>query len=416
MTLLQRRPRPQSHQRPPLRHYDLVIVGGGIVGLTLASALRHSGLAIAIVETQTPEQAASRPRAYAFSPVSRGIFEQLGLWDQVGPQVTHFQQVRLTDGAWPVGIDFCPPDCGGEPVYYAAEHRVLMQALQTSVRGTAIDYLAPAQLQQVRYGETVNCDIGQGGQTWRCTTDLVVAADGGRSPLRHQAEIGTVGWQYWQSCITTVVVPEYPHQNIAYEKFWPSGPFAILPLPNGHCQIVWTAPTDEAKALMDLPRATFLQLLQDRYGDQMGRLEILKEPLLFPVRLMQSQQYVKPRLALIGDAAHSCHPVGGQGLNMGIRDAAALAEVLIKAHHQAEDLGSLMVLKRYQRWRRWENTVVLSMTDLLNRCFSNHWLPLVGVRRLGILTLQRLNPLRWLALQLMTGRFGCRPNLDPRFD
>jgi 2-octaprenyl-6-methoxyphenol hydroxylase len=367
-------------------------------------------LAIAIVEAQTPEQAASRSRAYAFSPISRGIFEQLGLWDQVGPQVTHFQQVCLTDGAWPVGIEFRPQDCDGEPVYYAAEHRVLMQALQASVQG-ATDYLAPAQLRQVRYGEIVHCDIEQGGQTWTCTTDLVVAADGGRSPLRQQAEISTVGWQYWQSCLTTVVAPEHPHQNIAYEKFWPSGPFAILPLPNGHCQIVWTAPTEEAKALMDLPRATFLHLLQERYGDQMGRLKMLKDPLLFPVRLMQSQRYVQPRLALIGDAAHSCHPVGGQGLNMGIRDAAALAEVLSNAHRHADDLGSLAVLRRYQRWRRWENTVVLSMTDLLNRCFSNHWLPLVGARRLGILVLQRVKPLRWLALQLMTGRFGRRPNL-----
>ncbi|MDA0266668.1 MAG: FAD-dependent hydroxylase [Cyanobacteria bacterium] len=414
MTLLQTRPNAQSDRNSPVRHYNLVIVGGGIVGLTLASALRRSGLTIAIVETQTPAQAASRPRAYAFSPVSRNIFEQLGLWDQVGPQVTHFQRVRLTDGDWSVGIDFRPQDLGDEPVYYAAEHAVLMAALQGSVQGAHnLDYLAPAQVQQVRYGETVvECDLEQAGRTWTCTTDLLVAADGGRSPLRQQAEISTLGWQYWQSCITTVVAPEHPHQNTAYEKFWPSGPFAILPLPNGHCQIVWTAPNAEAQALMALPRTEFVQALQRRYGDQMGRLKMLKEPLLFPVRLMQSRQYVKPRLALIGDAAHSCHPVGGQGLNMGIRDAAALAEVLIKAHQQGEDLGHLPVLQRYQRWRRWENNVVLSMTDVLNRCFSNYWLPLVGVRRLGIFVLQRVRPFRWLALQLMTGRFGHRPTLD----
>ena len=311
-----------------------------------------------------------------------------------------------------MGIEFRPQDGDGKPVYYAAEHHVLMAALQASLQeSNSLDYLAPAQLRQVHYGETVHCDIEQDGQVWTCTTDLVVAADGGRSPLRSQAEIGTLGWQYWQSCITTVVAPAESHQNIAYEKFWPSGPFAILPLPNGHCQIVWTAPTAEAKALMDLPRAKFLNLLQARYGEQMGRIEMLKDPLLFPVKLMQSHCYVKPHLALVGDAAHSCHPVGGQGLNMGIRDAAALAEVLVEAHSRSEDLGSLAVLHRYQRWRRWENTVVLSMTDLLNRSFSNHWLPLVAVRRLGIWTLQRVWPLRWLALQLMTGRFGRRPDL-----
>ena len=427
MTLLNTRPIAQSTGDAPegavlghraLRHYDVVIVGGGIVGLTLASALRRSGLALAVVEAQTPAQAASRPRAYAFSPTSAEIFQQLGLWEQVSPHLTHFQKVRLSDGDHPTVVTFQPADVasglkrqGQTAVYYAAPHGVLMTALQGSLEACdAVDYLTSVQVDQVVYADDgVQCTLRQGDKTWTCTTDLLVAADGARSPLREQAGIQTMGWPYWQSCITTVLETEQPHDNIAYERFWPSGPFAILPLVDGRCQIVWTAPHDEAEALLQLPRDRFLAELQQRYGDQMGELTMVQEPLRFPVKLMQSRCYVRPRLALLGDAAHGCHPVGGQGLNMGIRDAAALATVLAQARDRDEDLGSLPVLHRYDRWRRWENWLVLAMTDLLNRSFSNQWGPLVMLRRLGLAGLQRAGFLRAIALRLMTGRFGRLP-------
>lgn len=404
--------------RCALRHYDVVIVGGGIVGLTLASALRKSGLTLAVVEAQTPPQAASRPRAYAFSPTSAEIFQQLGLWDQVSPHLTHFQKVQLSDGDHPTVVTFEPKDLapglrrtGQTAVYYAAPHGALMAALQGSLESCeTIDYLAPVQVEQIVYKEDgVHCALLQGDETWTCITDVLVAADGARSPLRDQAGISTLGWPYWQSCITTVLETERPHDNIAYERFWPSGPFAILPLVDGRCQIVWTAPHGEAEALLQLPRDRFLTELQRRYGDHMGHLTMVQEPLRFPVKLMQSRCYVRPRLALVGDAAHGCHPVGGQGLNMGIRDAAALAAVLTRARDRGEDLGSLTVLRRYDRWRRWENWLVLAMTDFLNRSFSNQWRPLVGLRRLGIAVLQRTGFLRAIALRIMTGRFGRLP-------
>jgi 2-octaprenyl-6-methoxyphenol hydroxylase len=296
-------------------------------------------------------------------------------------------------------------------VYYAAPHHALMTALQGSLEPCeTIDYLAPVQVDQVVYKEDgVHCILRQGDEIWTCTTDLLVAADGARSPLREQAGIQTLGWPYWQSCITTVLETEHPHHNVAYERFWPSGPFAILPLVDGRCQIVWTAPHGEAEALLQLPRDRFLAELQRRYGDQMGALKMVQEPLRFPVKLMQSRCYVRPRLALLGDAAHGCHPVGGQGLNMGIRDAAALAAVLAQARDRGEDLGSLSVLRRYHRWRWWENWLVLVMTDVLNRSFSNQWGPLVALRRFGIAVLQRVGFLRAIALRLMTGRFGRLP-------
>jgi 2-octaprenyl-6-methoxyphenol hydroxylase len=426
MTLLNTRPAPSTGDAPegavldhhPLRHYDVVIVGGGIVGLTLASALRRAGLSLAVIEAQTPAQAASRPRAYAFSPTSAEIFQQLGLWQQVSPHLTHFQKVQLSDGDHPTVVTFESEDLapglqrtGQTAVYYAAPHHALMTALQGSLEPCeTVDYLAPVQVDQVVYKEDgVHCILRQGDETWACTTDLLVAADGARSPLREQAGIQTLGWPYWQSCITTVLETEHPHHNVAYERFWPSGPFAILPLVDGRCQIVWTAPHGEAEALLQLPRDRFLAELQRRYGDQMGALKMVQEPLRFPVKLMQSRCYVRPRLALLGDAAHGCHPVGGQGLNMGIRDAAALAAVLAQARDRGEDLGSLPVLRRYHRWRWWENWLVLVMTDVLNRSFSNQWGPLVALRRLGIVVLQRVGFLRAIALRLMTGRFGRVP-------
>jgi 2-octaprenyl-6-methoxyphenol hydroxylase len=243
---------------------------------------------------------------------------------------------------------------------------------------------------------------------------LLVAADGARSPVRQAAGIRTRGWKYWQSCITTRIKPEKPHNNIAYERFWPSGPFAILPLPDNRCNIVWTAPHEEAKALFELDDEQFLAELTRRYGTQMGRLELEGKRLMFQVQLMQSERYVLPRLALIGDAAHCCHPVGGQGLNLGIRDAAALAQVLGDAHRLGLDIGSVPVLAGYERWRKLENLTILGFTDFLDRLFSNNWLPLVAIRRLGLWVLRNIGPVKVFALRLMTGMQGRTPQLAKR--
>ncbi len=402
----------QSEPLPPLA-VDIAIVGGGIVGLTLAVALRSSGLRVAVVEAQTAEGAAARRRAYALSLTSGDIFKGLGLWPQIGPHICHFQQVRLSDGNYSQVVKFLPTDLGTEAVYYGAEHTVLMTALQRAVQeASSIHYFSEALLEvSERNGTSVTGQLITPQGHRRLQAALVVAADGKQSPLRQQANIPAFGWQYWQSCITTLLEPETDHQNIAYERFWPSGPFAILPLPGQRCQIVWTAPHAEAEAILALPDAEFMAELERRFGPQMGRLKRLTPPTLFPVQLMQCDRYIQPRLALVGDAAHSCHPVGGQGLNMGIRDAAALAEVLTAAYQRGEDLGSLAVLRRYERWRRWENWVILSFTDVLTRTFSNQIGPVVVLRRIGLWGLKQVPLLRRLALRLMTGRLGWVPQL-----
>ena len=393
-------------------NYDVVIVGGGIVGLTLACGLRQTDLRVAVIEAQTAQQAAGRQRAYAFSPVSARILQGLGLWDEVGPQLTHFRRVKLSDANYRKALTFRPEDGRGDAVYYSAQHSVLMRSLQLAVRAAKnIDYWCESQVKSSVADPKGDAalQVSVKGERTTFYAQLVVGADGARSGVRDRANIKTFGWKYWQSCITAVLEPERSHKNTAYEKFWPSGPFAILPLPNNRCQIVWTAPHQEAKEMLALPKQQFLAELSARYGNDMGELTLVNEPMMFPVQLMQSRQYVKPGVALIGDAAHCCHPVGGQGLNMGIRDATALAEVLQQAAARQERLGSLKVLKRYERWRRTENWFTLSLTDFLNRSFSNRFWPLLVARRLGIWIISSVGPLKRLILQLMTGFFGKLP-------
>lgn len=393
--------------------YDLVIVGGGIVGLTLASALKNSGLNILLIEAKVASAAVAKGQAYAIHMLSALIYQGIGVWDKILPQIAKYCQVRLSDADYPDVVEFQTSDLGTPELGYVAEHQALLQPLQEFVQNCPnVTYFCPAEVVKTQYQQDmVAIDIKIAEQIYTVRSKLLVAADGSRSPIRQAAGIKTHGWKYWQSCIVAFVKPEKPHNNTAYERFWTSGPFAILPLPGNRCRIVWTAPHAEAKALCALDDEQFLAELTRRYGNQMGKLELLGDRFIFPVQLMQSDRYVLPRLALIGDAAHNCHPVGGQGLNLGIRDAAALAQVLQKAHETGEDIGKIQTLKRYERWRKSENLTILGFTDLLDRMFSNNFLPFVLARRLGLWFLQRVPLLKMFMLKLMIGLKGRTPEL-----
>jgi len=392
---------------------DVAIVGGGIVGLTLACALRQSGLRIGLIEAKPREAGLSQRRAYAITLMSGRIFQGLGLWQEILPQIATFQQIRLADSLDPAVVNLQSQDLGTPALGYVGEHCVLVQALLNGLEGAEnITWLSPAELVNTVYEtDRVKLTVSIAGELQKVQTRLLVAADGSRSPIRQQSNIKTHGWQYWQSCVTAVIRPEKSHGNVAREHFWTSGPFATLPLPDNYCQIVLTAPHAEAQQWVEVDEAEFLAELDRRYQGQLGKLELVGDRMLFPVKLMQSDRYTRSRLALVGDAAHCCHPVGGQGLNLGIRDAAALAEVLQSAHQQGEDIGALQVLQRYERWRKLENLAILGFTDFLDRCFSNAWLPIVVLRRLGLHAMRGVRPLRVLALQLMTGLAGRQPKL-----
>lgn len=414
--LLQTLTPPQTSTDQRGYDYDLVIVGGGIIGLTLASALKDSGLSILLVEAKVASAAVAKGQAYAIHMLSALIYQGIGIWDKILPQIAKYNSVRLSDADYPEVVEFETADLGTPELGYVAEHQALLQPLQEFVRDCAnVTYLCPAEVVKTHYqDDIVAIDIKLAEQIQTVKSKLLVAADGSRSPIRQAAGIKTLGWKYWQSCIVAFVQPEKPHNNTAYEKFWTSGPFAILPLPGNRCRIVWTAPHAEAKALCELDDEQFLSELTRRFGNQMGKLQLLGDRFIFPVQLMQSDRYVLPRLALIGDAAHNCHPVGGQGLNLGIRDAAALAQVLQTANAVGEDIGKIQILKRYERWRQRENLTILGFTDLLDRMFSNNFLPVLLVRRLGLWIMRRVPMLKIYTLKLMIGLKGRTPELAKR--
>jgi 2-octaprenyl-6-methoxyphenol hydroxylase len=449
LSLVDRSAEPSEMNAPPIADpvnhavdddtvdYDVAIVGGGVVGTLAACLLQDSGLKVALIESARGSVAADRGQAYSINQLSMQIFAGLGIWPAIRPQVEAYRQVRLSDADSPGIVRFSPADLGSdhlrsdrlgaeslgaESLGYVAEHRVLLAELQNRLkRNAAIDWLCPAKVisRSVTPADptsghpllisTLNVELTD--QVRPITAKLVIAADGARSPLRQAAGIKTIGWQYWQACVVALIKPEKFHDHIAYERFQTDGPFAILPLPDGICRIVWTAPKAEADRLVQLDRAAFLAALSQRYGDQMGKLELIGEPNVFPVQLSHSQHYVQPGLALIGDAAHCCHPVGGQGINLGIRDAAALAEVITTAHNNGEDFASLAVLQRYERWRQWENIVMLAFTDLLTRTFSHRIGPIVGVRRAGLWLMEDVQPLKSFALKLMLGLLGRVPEI-----
>ena len=399
--------------------YDVVVVGGGIVGLTVACGLRGSGLTVAVLESSPRSSVHRRSQAYAFSLTSARIFKGLGLWDQVRPAVEPFHHIRLSDCDWPDVVTFEPADAGEtEDLGYVAEHTVLVKVLQGAVEAAPdVDWIGPAIAQDVTYDDRwayVSVEPGDDAVEVppQVRAKLVIGADGARSPLRKGADIPTRGWKYWQSCIVAVVRPEKHHNNTAFERFQTSGPFAILPL-RDTCRVVWTAPHAEAETMMKLDDQAFLQELSKRFGEQLGALELVGDRRLFPVQLMQSKQYVAPRLALVGEAAHNCHPVGGQGLNLGIRDGAALAEVLVAAYGRGDDIGAVETLRPYDRQRRWGNWLILGFTDILDRAFSNQWLPVMAVRRLGLFAMQRVAPIKQIAIRVMTGKWGHIPKLVP---
>jgi 2-octaprenyl-6-methoxyphenol hydroxylase len=398
----------------PFWDYDIAIVGGGIAGVTLAAALKDSGLSILIVEAQGQTVAIAKGQAYAIHLSSKRIWESIGVWSAIESQIQPFHYVRMSDADCCHGVEFKPSDLKAKALGHVAEHRVLLkELLEFTNTCDNVAWQCPAQVMATRdYGSYVEVDLQKlGAAVTTVRVRLVVGADGSTSQVRQRSQIKTRSKAYWQSCLVATIQTEKFHQNTAYERFWPSGPFAILPISDTQCRIVWTAPHAEAQALLALDCATFIEKLTERYGCQMGQLTLVGDRFIFPAKLMHACEYVRSRLALVGDAAHSCHPVGGQGLNLGIRDVGALAQVLRDAQVKGEDIGSLRVLRHYERWRRWENMLSLGFTDLINLMFSNNILPLMVVRRLGLWAMEHIPILKIAALHFMAGLMGRRPIL-----
>lgn len=394
-------------------HHELVIVGGGLVGLTLGIAVAEAGLDVAVIDRDDPAAtvaAAFDGRGSAIAYGSRQALAAIGLWGKLAEDASPILEIRVADDNAPLFLHYDHRDVGDQPLGWIVENRALRQALLARASELPrLRHLAPltvADVERSSAGALVRL-----ADERAISARLVAAADGKTSPLRQAAGIRTVTWSYPQTGIVVTVRHERPHGGVAVEHFLPAGPFAILPLTGNRSSIVWTERADLAPRILALPDAEFAAELGRRFGDFLGSLEIVGPRWSYPLSFLHAERYVAERLALVGDSAHVIHPIAGQGLNLGLRDVAALAEVLVDARRLGLDIGDAQVLARYERWRRLDNWMLSAATDSLNRLFSNA-IPTVKLARdLGLATVNRLPPLKRLFMRHAMGVMGELPRL-----
>ena len=407
-------PAPRDHPSPMADDAELVIAGAGLSGLPLAIACAGAGIEVAVVDPQDPEamlDAGFDGRTSAIAYGSRLVLDGIGLWPQIEDAAEPIREIRVADGDSPLFLHYDSRDLGGDtPLGYIVENRVLRRALYARARALPTLRLLPKH--RVAAVEASNADAAvalDGGERLRAR--LVVAADGRDSPLRRAAGIGAIEWRYRQTGIVTTVAHERPHAGIAVEHFLPAGPFAILPMRGNFSSIVWTEHAGLAPAILGLDDAAFAAELGARFGRFLGAIEPVGPRWAYPLSLMQAERYRARRLALVGEAAHVIHPIAGQGLNIAIRDIAALAELVVDHRRRGLDIGDDIVLERYERWRRADAVLLAAVTDGLNRLFSNEIAPVRLARDLGLALVNRLPPVKRLLMRHAMGMVGDRPRL-----
>jgi len=397
---------------------DVLIVGGGLNGPALALMLAHSGLRITLID-RLPAETRAEPgfdgRAYALALASRRLLEALGLWQAVAGESQPILDIRVTDGrpgegAAPWFLHFDHAEIEEGPMGHMLEDRFLRRAfLHAMAREPRIAHIAPAEVvaqQTDAAGATVTLADGT-----RHSAALLIGCDGRASGTAARAGIARMGWDYGQTALVCAVEHASPHGGCAHQFFTPAGPLAILPLPGNRSSIVWTERSDTAAAIAALPDAAYLDALRPRFGDFLGPIRLAGERFAYPLSLSLAHDFVSTRLALVGDAAHGVHPVAGQGLNLGFRDVAALAEVVIEARRRGEDIGAPDVLGRYQRWRRWDTTTLALGMDAVNRLFSNDNPLLRLARDLGLGAVNAMPGLRRRLIREAAGLTGDLPKL-----
>lgn len=404
---------------------DVIIVGAGMAGMTLALALVSGGLRPLLIDPQTfdaqlaPEYD-GRSSAIAYS--SFRLWKAIGVGEALVAKAQNIEQILVTDGrtpgaangpASPFFLRFDSAEIAdrsdGEPLGYMLENRSIRAALAQAVMDADIPVLAPATVVSASVdGAAAEVTLSD-GRILRAP--LVVGAEGRHSIIRQAAKIGTVGWDYSQSGVVATVVMAKPHEGVAHEYFLPSGPFAILPLTGNRASLVWTEKTDRAEALRSARPEVFEAHLRRRFGDFLGEIEVLGPRFVYPLSLQLAETMAAPRRVLMGDAAHGIHPIAGQGLNLGLKDAAALAEVLTDAVRLGEDIGSLVVLERYEAWRRFDNVMLAAATDVFVRLFSNDNPMLRFVRGAGMAVVNLIGPARKFFMQEAGGAVGDLPKL-----
>ena len=400
-------------EAPGETRVELIVVGGGLVGLTLAIACAEAGIEVAIIDREDPATMLAEPfdgRTTAIAHGSQQVLAGIGLWPLVAAAAEPILEIRVADGGSPLFLHYDHHAVGDHPLGYIVENRVLRRALMTRAAQLAtLRHLAPLAVERVeREASGATAYLADGS---RLRGELVAACDGRGSPLRRAAGIKTLEWSYPQTSIVCTVQHEMPHRGVAVEHFLPAGPFAILPMTGNRSSIVWTERADLAPRLLALDAASFAVELGRRFGDFLGALEVVGPRFSYALSLLHAERYAAPRLALVGDAAHVIHPIAGQGLNLGIRDVAALAELVVDSRRLGLDIADAGALARYERWRRFDNLMLAAVTDALNRLFSNSVPPVKLARDVGLAVVDRLPPLKRFLMRHAMGVVGELPRL-----
>ena len=404
---------------------DVIIAGAGLAGATLALALKQGGLEPILIdpivfEAQLAPTFDGRASAVAFASFRQ--WRTLGLASDIEPHAQRIEQILVTDGRTPGASTGGPSPfylrfdsaeiadrSNGEPLGYLLENRRARAALAAAVGRAGITVLAPAAVKSVAFdGRAAHVTLTDGRIL---TAPLVVGAEGRNSVVRAAAGITTTGWDYPQTGVVATVRLERPHGGVAHEYFLPGGPFAILPLTDQRASLVWTEPTARGAALKAARPEIFHAHLQRRFGTFFGQAKVEGPIFTYPLSLQLADRLSAPRAALLGDAAHSIHPIAGQGLNLGLKGAAALAQVLVDAARLGEDIGSEVVLERYGRWRSFDNVMLAAATDVFVRLFSNDHPLLRLARGAGMAAVNRIGPARRFFMQEAGGATGDLPRL-----
>ncbi len=396
----------------------VLVIGGGMVGMSLATALAGAGLKTLLLDSAPLEQqqeAGFDGRSSAIAYGSARALAGIGVWPGLAEAAEPIREIRVSDGPSLLFLHYRHEDLGEHPLGYIVENRDIRRGLLAHARTLpGLTILAPARLAALeRDRRRVRARLAYGGEI---AAELVVAADGRNSPIRDEAGIAVAEWSYPQTGIVCTISHERPHRGVAHERFLPAGPLALLPMRGTRSSphrssIVWTEHRALAPRLMALDEEGFAASLQRRFGDWLGRIRLEGPRWSYPLAFLHAERYVGERLALVGDAAHAIHPIAGQGLNLGLRDVAALAEILVDAARLGLDLGQADLLERYQRRRRFDNVVLALATDALNRLFSND-VPLLRLARdLGLAAVNETAPLRRFFMRHAMGLAGRPPRL-----
>jgi len=402
---------------------DILVSGGGLAGGTLSLALAQNGFRVATIDRENPADWTDRGfdgRSSAIALSSQRVLQSVGIWDVIKDETAPIKDIRVADGHSPLYLhydheDLAVPGEAAEPFGYMVENRSIRKALNVLVpKCDKLTYYAPNEMTDLqRTADGAYATLKDGT---RIKAALVAVCEGRNSPTRDQAGIKITKWDYKQAGIVCTVEHERTHNYCAQEHFLPSGPFAILPLPGPENEgrrssIVWTERADLWPLMMDLDDAEFLEELELRFGDFLGELKVIGPRFAYPLSLQYAERYTDPRLVLVGDSAHGMHPIAGQGLNMGLRDVAALAEVLVDARTAGQDIGSLLALENYARWRNFDNAIMLAVTDVLVKLFSNAIEPVQLARDLGMAAVNEIPDLKRFFMRHAMGTVGELPKL-----